>query len=52
MDLDGYVCPECMPVVQALLGEIESLRARIAKREGIEDEGDTGRAGADSDSRC
>jgi hypothetical protein len=52
MDLDEYVCPECMPVVQALLGEIESLRAWIAKREGIEDERDTGRAGADGGNRC
>jgi hypothetical protein len=52
MELDGHVCPECMPVVQLLLGEIESLRAWIARREGIKDEGDTGRAGADGGSRC
>jgi hypothetical protein len=34
MDLDGHVCPECMPAVQALLGEVESLRAWLRKLEG------------------
>jgi hypothetical protein len=66
MDLDGSVCPECMPVVQAqngeieslrawnqaLLDDIESLRAGIAERKRTEEERNTGHAEAEGNCRC